>query len=101
MEWIKIRWQQFKIKAKPYMTPKMLLVFGVVWLLTTGWAHVFLIVGTFYNIGWMYKIGIGAEVFFFNPFVNEKLITIPFSIWLYKKTFKEEVKTNDKKKISE
>ena len=73
------------------MTPKMLLVFGTVWLITTGWAHVFVIVGGIYDIGWALKIGLGAEAFFWNPFINEKFITIPFSIWLYKKIFKEDI----------
>jgi len=74
------------------MTPKMVIVFGTVWLASTGWAHAFLIVGTVYDIGWMYKIAIGAEAIFWNPFFSEKLITIPFSIWLYKKIFKEDIK---------
>jgi len=92
---MKDKWTKLKKKIKPYLTPKMLLVFGGVWLVTTGWAHVFLIVGTMYDISWMYKVGIGAEVIMWNPFVNEKLVTIPFSIWLYKKIFKEEIKMEE------
>lgn len=86
------KWVKLKAKIKPYMTPKMLLVFGTVWLITTGWAHISLVVGTVYNIGWLYKLGLGAEVFFWNPFMNEKIFTIPLSIWLYKKIFKEDIK---------
>ena len=77
-------------KIRPYLTIRMLMVFGGIWLLTTGWSYVFLIVGSAANLGWMWKIGVGAQVFFWNPLINEKLITIPFSIWLYKKIFKED-----------
>ena len=94
----------FKAKITPYMTLKMVLVFGTVWLLSTGWSYIFIAVGNVYDIGWMIKVGIGAQVFFWNPLINEKLITIPFSIWLYTKIFGEhpnkEVIDNGAKTIS-
>ena len=81
--WIDL-WQN---KIKPFMTLKMMLVFGTVWLVSTGWSWVFIVLGPILDIGWMSKVGLGAQVFFWNPFFSEKLITIPFSIWLYTKIF--------------
>lgn len=83
--------QKLKNKIKPYMTWKMGLVFGTVWIITTGWAHVFVIVGLALNIDWMLSVGTTAEIIIWNPLVSEKLITIPFAIWLYSKIFKEEI----------
>jgi len=74
-------------KIKIYLTFKMLLTFGTVWILTTGWSYVFIVVGASNDIDWMVKLGTGAQFFFWNPLVNEKLVTIPFSIWLHKKIF--------------
>ena len=74
-------------KIKPFLTWRMILVFGGVWLITTGWAWVFMVVGPALDIAWMTKVGIGAQVVFWNPIINEKLITVPFSIWLHKKIF--------------
>ena len=92
------KWQAFKTKMRPYMTWKMLMVFGVVWIATTGWAWVFLILGPILHIPWMTRVGGGAQIFFWNPFINEKLLTIPFSIWLYKKIFKEDPKGHEENK---
>ena len=97
------RWAKIKETVRPYLKWKMLLVFGVVWIITTGWSYVFIGVGLSWNISWMYKIGIGAQIFFWNPLINEKILTIPFSIWLYVKVFKEDPKEakshQEKKKI--
>lgn len=87
-------------KMKPYLTPKMIIVFGSVWIITTGWVHAFVIIGSVYKISWLLKLGLTIEVIIWNPFVNEKLITIPFSIWIYKKIFKEDI-LEIKKEIEE
>ncbi len=91
------KWNKIKQTIKPYLTLKMMAVFGTVWLITTGWAWVFLVLGPILHMPWMTKVGAGAQFVFWNPVFSEKLLTIPFSIWLYKKIFKEEPVLKNKK----
>lgn len=36
--------------------PRLLLCFGLAWLITNGWAYILLGVGTYYGIGWMMAV---------------------------------------------
>lgn len=84
------KWKQFKKKAKPYMTWKMLLVFGGVWIMSNGIWYVFAF--TPINIpDWLRWFARGYIAFLYLPVTPEKLVTIPFSIWLYRIIFKEEI----------
>lgn len=77
-------------KIKPYMKWKMLLVFGSVWVLSNGIWYV--LAFTPINIPeWLRWFSRGYLAILYMPFTPEKIITIPFSIWLYKKIFKEEI----------
>ena len=87
---------KLKKKIKPYLKPKMLIVFGGVWLVSSGWTWIFIAIGAYFKIGWMWKLGSTALGILFLPFCPEKLITVPFSIWLYKKLFKEEINIKEK-----
>ncbi|MBE6568456.1 MAG: hypothetical protein E7657_07350 [Ruminococcaceae bacterium] len=43
--------------------PRFLLCFGIAWMLTNGWAYVFLGVGAFYEIDWMTAVGAAYMAF--------------------------------------
>ena len=78
-------------KIKPYLTPKMLLVFGSVWIVSNGIWYVM----AFAPIplpNWLIWFSRSYIAFLWLPTSPEKLITIPFSIWLYGKLFKEDIR---------
>lgn len=83
-----------KIKKfwKKYGTLKMLLSFGIAWLITNGWSYVFLGIGLSLNIGWMYKIGLGYQAFLWFPFTVEKPITFAIAVFIHKLLFNEKPK---------
>lgn len=77
-------------KIKPYLTFKMILVFGGVWILSNGIWYV-LAFAPLPIPNWLACFSRSYIAFLWLPTSPEKLITIPFSVWLYKKLFKEEV----------
>lgn len=85
-----IKW--LYVKIKPYLHWKMLLVFGGVWIISTGIWYVI----AFAPIEWIPNglrwFARGYIGFLYLPTTPEKALTIPFSGWLYKKIFKEEAK---------
>lgn len=89
---MKDRLNKLYIKIKPYLTPKMLLCFGIAWFITNGWSYVFIVLGAKFHIGWMTTVGIAYQAFLWFPFTVEKVITIAIGIWLYKLIFKEDIK---------
>lgn len=77
-------------RIKPYLHWKMLLVFGGVWVLTTGIWYII----AFAPLGlpsWLVWFARGYMAILWLPTTPEKLITIPISIWIYKFIFKEEI----------
>lgn len=78
-------------KIKPYLHWKMLLVFGGVWIISTGiWYAI-----AFAPINlpeWLRWFARGYIAILWLPTTPEKAITIPLSIWIYSKIFKEDCK---------
>ena len=78
------------IRIKPYLHWKMLLVFGGVWIISTGIWYV-IAFAPLQLPSWLVWFARGYIGFLWLPTTPEKVITIPFSIWVYKKIFKEEI----------
>lgn len=57
---------------KPYLTPTMLVSFGIAWLITNGWAYILVIIGK----GWVRAVASAYVVFLYFPATFEKPITI-------------------------
>ena len=72
---------------------RFLLCFGIAWMITNGWAYIFIALGPMLNISWMTIVGISYVSFLWMPFTPEKLITIPLAIFFVKWLFPKDEKT--------
>lgn len=74
--------------ARPYLTLKMLPFLLIAWMLTNGWAYVFVAIGT----PTMRIIGGAWISFLWFPFTVEKVATVFIAGLLYKVVYKKEFK---------
>lgn len=75
------------------LNPRFLLCFGLAWMITNGWCYVFIGVGAYYDIEWMFYVGTTYLAFLWLPITPEKIITIPMSIAFLKWFFPRDQKT--------
>ena len=69
------------------LNPRLLLCFGIAWLITNGWAYLAVILGTLFHIKWLTGIGTGYLAIIWMPFTPEKAITISIAVFLFKRLF--------------
>ena len=81
------RWVRF------FLNPRLLLCFGIAWMITNGWCYVFILLGTWLNIGWMLAVGTAWAGVLWLPFTPEKLITLIIAIFLLRLLFPGDEKT--------
>ena len=87
----------FKIILKYLKDPKLLLSFIIAWMITNGWAYVMLGFGIFMKIKWMQVTATSYLAILWLPCTPEKLITIPLSVFIYKKLTKRKNKKDERK----
>lgn len=75
------------------LNPRFLLCFGLAWMITNGWCYIFIGVGSYYDIEWMFYTGTTYLAFLWLPITPEKIITIPLAIGLLKLFFPKDEKT--------
>jgi hypothetical protein len=75
------------------LNPRFLLCFGLAWMITNGWCYIFIGVGSYYDIGWMFYTGTTYLAFLWLPITPEKSITIPLAIAFLKLIFPRDEKT--------
>ena len=75
------------------LNPRLLFCFAIGWMITNGWSYVFVVVGGYFNIPWMYTIGAAYLAFLWLPISAEKIITCAIAIFLLKKLFPHDEKT--------
>lgn len=75
------------------LNPRFLLCFGLAWMITNGWCYIFIGVGSYYDIGWMFYTGTTYLAFLWLPITPEKIITIPLAIAFLKLIFPKDEKT--------
>lgn len=73
--------------------PHLLLCFGIGWMITNGWAYVFVGVGTFLQSPWMLSVGTVYLTALWFPFTPEKIITLAIAIWLLSVLFPNDKRT--------
>lgn len=73
--------------------PRLLLCFGLAWLITNGWAYILLGVGTYYGIGWMMAVASSYLAFLWLPVSPEKIITVAIAMVLLRFLFPNDPKT--------
>lgn len=73
--------------------PRLLLCFGIAWIITNGWSYALLGIGTYYNIGWMIAIASGYLTFLWLPISPEKIVTVAIAMVLLRFLFPNDQKT--------
>lgn len=81
--------------ASVLISPKMLLTFGIAWMITNGWSYLFVAFGIAFDIKWMLGIGTAYQTFLWFPFTPEKIVTVAIAIWLSKKLFPKDIKLQE------
>lgn len=85
--------------AKPYLTWKMVPCLLISWIITNGWAYIFVILGPILNAKWMTIAGSGWIAILWMPWTLEKpLVTIPLAGLIYRLIYREKF---IKKKVNE
>ena len=74
------------------LNPRLLLCFGIAWMITNGWSYVMIAVGTALDIKWMMAVS-GAYIAFLYLPSPEKIVTFAIAIFLMKRLFPNDEKT--------
>lgn len=75
------------------LNPRLLLCFGIGWMITNGWSYVLMGLGTWLNIPWMVGVSGAYLAFLWFPFSPEKLLTVAIAIFLLRWLFPDDQKT--------
>ena len=86
-------WEKCKPLLSALTNPRFLLCFGIAWMITNGWAYVFLGIGAFYSIHWMTAMGASYMTFLWLPITPEKVVTVAIAVFLLKRLFPKDEKT--------
>ena len=82
-----------KIVVEFCLNPRLLLCFGIGWMITNGWAYIATALGAWLGIDWLFGIGATYLAALWIPFTPEKIITVIIAIFLLKKLFPNDRKT--------
>ena len=75
------------------LNPRMLLCFGMGWMITNGWSYVLLGLGTWLENEWMIGVASAYLAFLWLPVSPEKLVTFAIAITLLRWLFPNDQKT--------
>ena len=73
--------------------PRLLLCYGLAWMVTNGWSYVLFTLGAWLQINWMAAVGSAYLTFLWLPISPEKLVTFPLTIVLLRWLFPNDQKT--------
>ena len=73
--------------------PRLILCFGIAWMITNGWSYVLMAVGTWLQSGWMMAVASAYLAFLWLPISPEKLVTIAIAMVLLRFLFPNDEKT--------
>ena len=73
--------------------PRLLLCFGLAWIVTNGWSYILLAVGTWLGIGWMIAVSSAYLAFLWLPISPEKIVTVAIAMGLLRWLFPNDQKT--------
>lgn len=85
-----------KIVLEFIFNPRLLLCFGLAWIITNGWAYIALTIGTWLKISWLTALASTYLMVMWFPFTHEKIVTIVIAIFLLKLLFPNDKKTLEK-----
>lgn len=75
------------------LNPRLLLCFGIAWMITNGWSYVFLGLGLWLDIEWLTAVGGAYLAFLWLPVSAEKVVTVAISMALLRWLFPKDEKT--------
>ena len=75
------------------LNPRLILCFGIGWILTNGWSYILMAIGTWLQIEWMMAVAGAYLAFLWLPVSPEKLVTVAIAIGLLKWLFPDDTKT--------
>lgn len=75
------------------LNPRLLLCFGIAWIITNGWAYITAFIGVRLGIDWLAAVAGGYLAALWIPFTPEKIITVILAIFLLKLLFPHDKKT--------
>ena len=91
---MKEKMKNFLKKAVLFIAnPRLLLCFGLGWMITNGWSYIMLALGSWLQIGWMVALSGAYLTFLWLPISPEKIITVAIAMWLLKVLFPNDEKT--------
>lgn len=73
--------------------PRLLLCFGLAWILTNGWSYILFALGTWLQIGWMVAVSGAYLAFLWLPISPEKIVTVALAMVLLRFLFPNDKKT--------
>lgn len=73
--------------------PRLLLCWGIAWLITNGWSYLLLGIGTYYDITWIQALAGGYVTFLWLPVSPEKIATAAIALGLLRLLFPNDQKT--------
>lgn len=76
-----------------FINPRLLLCFGIGWMITNGWAYILFGLGTWLGNEWMIGISSAYLTILWLPVSPEKIITLTIAVWLMKLIFPNDQKT--------
>ena len=75
------------------LNPRLILCFGIGWMITNGWSSIALGLGSFYDIEWLVAVATAYLAFLWVPMTPEKIVTFIIAIWLLRLLFPKDEKT--------
>lgn len=85
-----------KMVVEFILNPRLLLCFGLAWIITNGWAYIVMWLGLLLKSEWLIGISGGYLAALWIPFTPEKIITVIIAIFLLKLIFPNDKKTLEK-----
>lgn len=85
--------QKLKKIVQFIVNPRLLLCFGLAWMITNGWSYVLLGLGLLLKVGWMVAIASAYLAFLWLPVSPEKIVTFAITIVLLRWLFPNDQKT--------
>ena len=86
-------WRQLWTLVQFLLNPRLLLCFGIAWMITNGWSYVFLGIGVWFGIPWMMAVGGAYLAFLWLPATPEKVVTVAIAMLLLRWLFPKDEKT--------
>ena len=86
-----------KEKAKKVLlfvaNPRLLLCFGIGWMITNGWSYIAFFLGGYFDIEWLSAVAAAYLAMLWFPFSPEKLVTLAIAMLLLRILFPNDEKT--------